>query len=245
MLKLRAAVVLLAALVASAGTARLGLWQLDRAAQKVALHDAQQHQRSLPPLAPTELARTPDAVPTQVHRGVLLQGSWLGAYTVFLENRQMNGRPGFYVVTPLRLDDGSAVLVERGWAPRDLMDRTRVAVPPPPAGRVQVQGRIAPRPGRLYEFAGADTGPIRQNLDVAAYARETGLPLRPFSVVQDDGAAAPADGLLRQWPAPAADVQKHYGYAFQWFALCALIIGLYVWFQLIRPRRTGRRADAA
>ena len=37
--------------------------------------------------------------------------------------------------------------------------------------------------------------------------------------------------------APAADVHKHYGYAFQWFALCALIVGLYVWFQLIRPRR--------
>jgi surfeit locus 1 family protein len=32
-------------------------------------------------------------------------------------------------------------------------------------------------------------------------------------------------------------VQKHYGYAFQWFALSALIIGLYAWFQLPRPRR--------
>jgi len=244
-LKPRAALVLLAALVAAAGTARLGLWQLDRAAQKVALRDAQQRQRALPPLAPAELARTPDAVPAQVHRSVVLQGTWLGAYTVFLENRQMNGRPGFYAVTPLRLDDGSAVLVERGWAPRDLMDRTRVAVPSPPAGRVQVHGRIAPRPGRLYEFADAASGPIRQNLELAAYAEETGLPLRPFSVVQDDGTAAPADGLLRQWPAPAADVQKHYGYAFQWFALCTLIIGLYVWFQLIRPRRTGRRADPA
>jgi surfeit locus 1 family protein len=150
-------------------------------------------------------------------------------------------------VTPLRLDDGSAVLVERGWAPRDLLDRTRVAVPLPPEGVVQVRGRIAPGPGRLYEFAGAASGPIRQNLNVAAYARETGLPLRPFSVVQEDGTdapdSAPADGLLRQWPAPAADVQKHYGYAFQWFALCALIIGLYAWFQLIRPRRLGLRAE--
>lgn len=247
MLKPRAAVVLLAALVAAAGTARLGLWQLDRAAQKVALHEAQQSRHALPPLVLAELAHDAAAVPAQVHRSVDLQGSWLGAYTVFLENRQMNGRPGFYAVTPLRLDDGTAVLVERGWVPRDLMDRTRVAVPPPPAGTVQVHGRIAPGPGRLYEFAGAASGPIRQNLELAAYARETGLPLRPFSVVQDEGTdalnPAPADGLLRQWPAPAADVQKHYGYAFQWFALCTLIIGLYVWFQLIRPRRTGRRAD--
>jgi surfeit locus 1 family protein len=248
-LKPRAAVVLVAALAAAAGTARLGLWQLDRAAQKVAVHEAQLRQRALPPLRATELPRDAAAVPAQVHRSAVLQGVWLAANTVYLENRQMNGRPGFYAVTPLRLDDGSAVLVERGWAPRDLLDRTRVAVPPPPAGDVQVRGRIAPGPGRLYEFAGVASGPIRQNLDISAFARETGLPLRPFSVVQEDGAdapnLAPADGLLRQWPAPAADVQKHYGYAFQWFALCALIIGLYVWFQLIRPRRIGLRAEHA
>ena len=39
------------------------------------------------------------------------------------------------------------------------------------------------------------------------------------------------------WPAPAVNVQKHYGYAFQWFAMSALVVGLYVWFQLIRPQR--------
>ncbi|MBA4177897.1 MAG: transmembrane cytochrome oxidase [Leptothrix sp. (in: Bacteria)] len=239
---MRAAVVLLAALVAAAGTARLGLWQLDRAAQKVALHEAQQRQRSRPPLAAADLARDGAEATAQVHRNVVLQGEWLAAHTVFLENRQMNGRPGFFAVTPLRLADGSAVLVERGWTPRDLMDRTRVAAPPAPDGMVSVHGRIAPRPGRLYEFDGAASGAIRQNLDIAAFARETGLTLRTFSIVQDDGPRPSADGLLRQWPAPTADVQKHYGYAFQWFALCALIIGLYVWFQLIRPRRLGRAA---
>ena len=46
-----------------------------------------------------------------------------------------------------------------------------------------------------------------------------------------------ADGLRRDWPAPAADLGKHHGYAFQWFALSTLIMGLYVWFQLIQPRR--------
>ena len=47
----------------------------------------------------------------------------------------------------------------------------------------------------------------------------------------------PDDGLARDWPAPATGVETHHGYAFQWFALSALITGLYVWFQLIRPRR--------
>jgi len=233
-------VVLLAALLATALTARLGVWQLDRAAQKNALQAALESRRALPPLAADERARDAATAATQQHRAVNLQGQWLAALTVYLDNRQMNGRPGFYALTPLRLDDGSAVLVQRGWLPRDLMDRTRIATVPPPSGRVQVQGRIALAPPRLYEFDAAASGPIRQNLDLDAYARETALPLRPLTVVQEDGQPPVGDGLLRQWPRPAADVHKHYGYAFQWFALSALILGLYVWFQLIRPQRARR-----
>jgi surfeit locus 1 family protein len=43
--------------------------------------------------------------------------------------------------------------------------------------------------------------------------------------------------LLRQWPTSFPDVHKHYGYAFQWFGLTALVVVLYVWFQIIAPRR--------
>jgi surfeit locus 1 family protein len=89
----------------------------------------------------------------------------------------------------------------------------------------------------LYEFDGAGSGPIRQNLDLSDHARETGLALRPLLLLQ----TSPADdGLRRDWPAPAVDVHKHYGYAFQWFALCALTIVLHVWFRIIRPRRQPR-----
>ena len=240
MLTLRNAIVLFAAIAAAALTARLGVWQLDRAAQKTALQQALQRQRALPPLAQAQLAREPADAAAQLHRSVRLQGRWLAAHTIYLENRQMNGQPGFYAVTPLQLDDGSAVLVQRGWVPRDLLDRTRVAAPPPPEGVVRVLGRIAPGPARLYEFDGAASGAIRQNLDVASFARESGLPLRPLAVVQEDETMASGDGLVRQWPQPATGVEKHHGYAFQWFALCALIIGLYAWFQLIRPARRRR-----
>jgi surfeit locus 1 family protein len=152
----------------------------------------------------------------------------------------MNGRPGFYVVTPLRLTDGTAVLVQRGWQPRDAMDRARVTEPPTPAGNVRVAGRIAPPPARLYEFDGAASGPIRQNLEVDAFALETRLSLRPLSLLQLESTTPVGDGLQREWLRPAADVHKHYGYAFQWFALAALTTGLYVWFQLLRPRRSAR-----
>ena len=235
--RLRHAIVLVATLVAVAVTARLGVWQLDRAAQKTALQRAIDERAALPPLAVDALAVSADGAAAQHHRRVVLRGRWLSEHTVYLENRQMDQRPGFFVVTPLRLPDGSAVLVQRGWLPRDARDRTRIAPMRDDAGELELVGRIAPPPARLYEFDPAATGRIRQNLDLESFARETGLALRPLSVLQLHSPAFDGDGLRRQWPLPAVDVHKHYGYAFQWFALAALITGLYVWFQLVQPRR--------
>ena len=237
--RVRRWVVLLAAVAGAVVTARLGLWQLDRAAQKQALHRALVERGAMPPLSTTELARDEAAAPAQHHRRVILRGQWLPQHTLYLDNRQMNGRPGFFVLTPLQLAPGDAVLVQRGWIPRDAAQRDRLAPVSTPGGTVEVPGRIAPPPSRLYEFAEAASGPIRQNVELAALARDSGLALRPLSVLQTGG---PTEGLRRDWPQPAIDVSKHHGYAFQWFALSALITGLYVWFQLLRPRR---RAAAA
>jgi surfeit locus 1 family protein len=236
----RSAMILVAALAAAFLTGRLGVWQLDRAEQKTTLQAAIESQAMRPPLLSTELADDPAAALAQHHRAIVIEGFWLPEHTVYLENRQMNGRPGFFVVTPLRLADGSAVLVQRGWLPRDMADRTRVARPPTPAGTVRIEGRIAPPPSRLYDFAGAASGPIRQNIDIDALAREIRVRLRPLSIIQLEGTPPLNDGLSREWLRPAADVAKHHGYAFQWFALSALILGLYAWFQIIRPRRQQR-----
>lgn len=239
-MRARRFLVLLAALAGVALAARLGLWQLSRAAEKEAQQAALESRGQEPPLAQTLLAHSPDEAAAQQHRRITLQGRWIGARTVFLDNRAMDGRAGFIVVTPLALADGDAVLVQRGWAPRDAAERTRVPAVASPEGVVTVEGRVQAPPSRLYELGAEGQGAIRQNLDLDAFARETGLRLRPLSVQQADGAAADADGLLRHWPAPAFDVHKHYGYAFQWFALAALITGLYVWFQLVRPRLKRR-----
>ncbi len=171
-----------------------------------------------------------------------LRGQWVAQASVFLDNRRMYGRPGFFVLTPLRLADApdTVVLVQRGWVQRDFLQRTRLPDVPTPGGQVSLEGRVAEPPSRLYEFAGAAEGPgssrIRQNLDIAAYAAETGLPLLPLSVLQTDPGA---DGLARDWPVIDHGVAKHYGYAFQWFGLCALVAILYVWFQFVR--RVARR----
>ena len=103
-----------------------------------------------------------------------------------------------------------------------------------------VTGRVAPPPSRLIEFDSTASGPIRQNLDIPAFARESGLRLLPLTVVQQDGPGSAGDGLARHWPPPASDVQKHYGYAFQWFAMATVLAILYVWYRFIRPRRRRR-----
>lgn len=231
----------LAAAVLALLTARLGWWQLDRAAQKQALQRELDVRGRMPALQGVELARDETLAAMQHQRLVRLQGRWRAAATVALENRQMGGKPGSFVLTPLVLADGSAVVIQRGWLPRNFQDRTQIALPPLPDGEVWVEGRIAPPPARLYEFAPSASGVLRQNLDLAAYARETGLALRPLSVQQLTMPGVPGDGLQRDWPAPALDLHKHHGYAFQWFSLSVLTVLLVLWFQVIAPRRRARQ----
>lgn len=212
-------------------TASLGRWQLGRAAEKLALQAQLDSRRAQPALDGQSLRTVAD--PTALlQRRVVLRGHWLPAHTVYLDNRQMRGQPGFFVLTPLRLESAdTTVLVQRGWLQRNFLDRTQLPTVPTPSEPVTLSGWIAPAPSKLYDFAGADTGVIRQNLDVAAFAAEIRQSLVPVTVLQTGD---PGDGLLRDWPAPATGVDKHYGYAFQWFGLAGLMAILYVWFQLVR-----------
>lgn len=230
------------ALLAAAVTMRLGFWQLSRAAEKQELQRVIDTRAMLPPLDNLALAGGVGATPGHMHRRVVLRGRWLEQHTVYLENRQMDGKPGFFVLTPLQLGGlpASVVLVQRGWLQRNFSDRTALPVLPPHDGEVQVEGRIAPPPAKLYEFAAQAGGKIRQNLDLAGFARETGLPLADFSVLQ---AGQSADGLRRDWAPIEIGVDKHLGYAFQWFALSGLIVVLFLWFQIVRrfffPRKSA------
>ena len=172
----------------------------------------------------------------------MFQGVWQAAHTIYLDNRPMSGRSGFWVVTPLMLQGtGQVILVQRGWVPRDFSDRARLPQVTTPAGVVTVQGRIAPPPSKLYEFKGGDVGPIRQNLDLSAFRAETGLPLLEQVSLLQTGASS--EGLLRDWASPSLGVDKHYGYAFQWFGLCMLVVLLYAWYQIILPFRASLRGQ--
>ena len=229
----------LAALLVAFSTFSLGQWQLRRAARKEAVQTAIEERNKLVALDGRALTAIKD-IATELYRPVLLQGVWQPAHTVYLDNRPMGGRAGFWVLTPLALQgSGQMILVQRGWVPRDFTERTRLPAVSTPGGLVSVEGRLAPPPSKLYEFKGGETGPVRQNLDLNAFRLETGLPLLEGSVLQTGPAG---EGLLREWAPPTLGVEKHYGYAFQWFALCGLVLVLYVWFQFILPLRASSRA---
>jgi surfeit locus 1 family protein len=228
-----------ATVAGAAATFGLGAWQMSRAGQKLALQAAIEQRKALAPIDQQALlAGRPQA--DLLYLPVVLHGVWVPQHTVFLDNRQMQGKTGFYVVTPLKLAGSpAAVLVDRGWVQRNFMQRENLPPVETPPGVVEVHGRMAPPPAKLYEFAGANGGVIRQNLDLVQFRAETGLPLLDLSVQQT---GEPSEGLLRNWPEAASGVETHYGYAFQWWSLSGLIAMLYVWFQLIAPRRKSPHA---
>lgn len=171
-------------------TARLGVWQLDRAAEKTTLADLQRQRASAAPwsgrdwpcrtglksvvAAPAAEPNTQQgsdmpgteadaALPAQ--QPVALRGRWLSQHTVFLDNRPMGGQPGFFVVTPLRLSDsacpGGIVLVQRGWWPRDAQDRQRLPEWPEADGEVVVRGVVLAQVSQAYAL-GEEGPPPRE-----------------------------------------------------------------------------------
>jgi surfeit locus 1 family protein len=234
MIRWRTVVLTITAGLVVAVTAALGSWQLGRAHEKTSLQALIEDRAKQPPWGNAELlsVTTPN---DGLHRRVQLQGVWVGRATLLLDNRPMAGQVGFWVVSPLRLAGSErVVLVNRGWVARDFLDRTRIPAFETPEGLVDVGGRLSPPVSALYEFAPAPPGPIRQNVTLVDYAKETGLNFLPVTVVQIDPSAG---GLSRDWPVITAKVHTHYGYAAQWFSLSALCAGLYLWFQWIAPRR--------
>lgn len=236
-------VVSMAAALSVVATASLGFWQLDRAAQKKAWVASQEKQAAAPALTNAQWpAVNASAAVSQtfIHRRVQLTGTWMAQHVVFLDNRQMNAKPGFYVVTPLLLPSGQVVVVQRGWVQRNFMQRQDIPAIQTPEGVVTVYGRLAPPPSQLYSMGQMQRSQIRQNLDWLDFQQEVGAPTGYLSVVQLEASPGQTDGLLREWPQVDAKLHTHYGYAAQWFALSALVAFLYLWFQWIAPRRVKK-----
>jgi surfeit locus 1 family protein len=222
----------LATLIGMGTTVALGRWQLSRAAEKEALQASMDGQGSQVIVDTAGLTSTTDPM-RLVHQHARVRGQWLADQTVYLDNRQMNAKVGFFVLTPLQLE-GSAqvVLVQRGWVQRNFEQREKVPAIETPAGTVSVEGRMAPPPSKLFELGKPEASVIRQNLDLEQFRAQTRLPLLSVMLTQTGPAS---EGLLREWPAVNLGVEKHYGYALQWFGIAAALALLYLWYQILKP----------
>ncbi len=230
-------------LVVIAATVRLGFWQRDRAHQKEAI---EANVLRYAHAAPFTAGAAPVALKSVEFHRVRATGRFLPDAVVFLDNRPYRDQPGFYVVMPMRLEGGGYVLVNRGWLPRNLADRTTIAPFATPPGEVTIEGIARADASRAFELGSGGSAAhqrIRQNLDVAAYARETGLPLQSYVIQQTSGHTGGGkdggDGLVRDWPQPTRDVGRNYGYMVQWWAMAvaAAGAGLYV------ARRAARKPE--
>lgn len=154
---------------------------------------------------------------------VSVEGEFLPRFTVYLDNKVNHGRVGYEVITPLRLRSGTNVLVNRGWI---AAGKTRDALPEvrTPAGPVSIEGIALEGLPRVLSLQ-KDAGKLRQTLDIERFAFETGLRLEPRVIEQHSDLP---DGLARDWPPRDLGIEKHQGYALQWYSLAALAIVLLV-----------------
>ena len=222
-------------IVAAAGFA-LGQWQTHRAEEKLALQQRMQARGSQAPL----VALPADAGDAEF-RHIRLRGRFLPQWTLYLENRPYNGAVGFHVLTLFQPEHSAqAVVVVRGWAPRDAAERTRVPQVPPPSGVTEVDGILRRDAGHVLQLGTADAPrpqAILQNMDLPALSKASGLPLAPL-VIEQGGAAG--DTLVRDWPAPSLGIDRHRGYAVQWYALA----GMALLFFIVTGFKRGRHDKA-
>lgn len=230
-----------AALAVIATCARLGLWQLQRAAEKEERKAVLDERARLPAV----VLRADTAVDAAWrYRRVVVHGRFDGERQVLLDNQVRQGRAGVKVYTPLRIEGGPArVLVDRGWLPLGA-DRARLPPHDAPAGEVTVHGvlDLPDRPGLRLGGAAGDDGRgerLWPYLDLDRLARGAQYPLLPLVICME-----PADphGYARALPAVETKRAMHIGYALQWFAF-ALIAGI-LWWRLARAA-TSPAGDAS
>ena len=213
----------LGALAGIAATLALGNWQLGRGQAKTALA---QTIAVASRDAPIELGGGHVSADDVVWRRVEARGRFAPQYGVLIDNRIAHGAVGYYVVMPLKLAGSERyVLVNRGWI---AATQARATLPEitTPAQEVTISG-MATVPGKRYLELSPQIieGRVWQNLTLERYRANFPLTLQPVVIQQQ---SETPDGLVREWSAPDLGVDKHYGYAFQWFAMAAAIFVIYL-----------------
>jgi surfeit locus 1 family protein len=212
----------------------LGVWQLRRADEKIALMELRLVHEQDPPMRLTGAQEDPELLR---YRRVQVEGDYDPAHQFLLDNQMQESRVGFHVLTPLRIRDaGVAVLVNRGWVPQG---QNRADLPNLELSDAvaQVSGRVEKFPSVGFRLEGAEIPApgwpsLVQVADAEQLSRRLGYRVLPYQVLLDSDQR---DGYVRDWHPASLDPGKNRGYALQWFSFAALVAALYVWYGF-KPR---------
>jgi surfeit locus 1 family protein len=234
---LRLSIPTIVAIVAAWSALSLGNWQTRRGDEKAELKVQIEQGKALPAISISEVSAV-----THDKRRVKLTGVLLSDKTIFIDNRTHKGKAGFHVLTPLKIGE-AVVLINRGWIARDVADRTKLPQLNVIDQTVSIVGLSQAELVQSYELARADKPKqddrLWQSASIAEFAQWSSLTLKPFVVRQTEApvnitGVEISDGLVRDWAALNTDVDKHRGYAVQWYSLSALSVVLWVWFVLVK-----------
>lgn len=229
----------------------LGVWQLNRAAYKEQLALKIEQGAKANPIWANEVALKSDQA---LNQRVMAKGVFLKDRGVWLENRphpmgrdpQTGIATGFYLLMPLQLtgDPKKIVWVNRGWAPRHFEKLHQVPEITTPTTEVTIEGVALEGATKTYAL-GKETGLrasdgllIQENIHLEEELQRGGQAQFSWVLRQDNPEIK--DGLQRQWPAADSGVQKHLGYAFQWFALALMSFIFWLVTGLRRSRALGK-----
>lgn len=231
---------ILAGLVLVAACLRLGLWQLDRNDQREARNAVVEANANREAVPVEDVLTVGIPVPAgQVWTPVEAAGRYDVDHQMVVRLRPLDGRPGVHVLTPFVTDTGAAVLVDRGFVAQGGSATAVPAVPEPPAGDVEVVGRI-----RLSEEgrgSGGDPGEgVIRYVDVDEIAQALPYPLYGAWLDLMSEVPAPAEAPVPP-PAPSTDAGPHLSYAVQWFLFACIGIGGFVFLVRAESRMTRER----
>jgi cytochrome oxidase assembly protein ShyY1 len=206
----------------------LGLWQLERAAEKEDLITEEANRRNQPPVLFNELPRDAHHLSGTVVR---LKGEYVPGRIFLLDNRVLKGKVGFEVLVPYRESGGVLALVNRGFVP---MGRTREETPVIPS---LITSTFAA--GSLYISVENRFIAEEETIEVANWPRivQTGDPLVLQQLIGEDLyphifrlTESDPNALPRFWPTTIMLPVKHKGYALQWFTMALVIAMAFTFF---------------
>jgi surfeit locus 1 family protein len=216
----------------------LGLWQLERAAEKREMAAELVARSQLAPYVLSSLQTSPEPLR---HRRLTATGRFEADGQILIENRRQGGRIGFHVITPLHIAGSDVrVLVNRGWISADAQGRPAPAPVPEGAYTVTGEAHIPAAPAIALTSgpnAAAAWGGRWPYLTVDLFRAGVSYPVQPVVILMDP---ADAGGFARNWPRDMPSDMMHIGYAVQWFAFAAIALAL--WLRLSLRRKSSRGA---